>query len=105
MLNRSVSAEEAVALGLVTRVVADGELESEAITIARQLAAGPPTALAHIKRLLRSTWSATLAEQLAAETAAMLDCGGTPDAREGVEAFVARRAPRFIGTSKERGNG
>jgi 2-(1,2-epoxy-1,2-dihydrophenyl)acetyl-CoA isomerase len=97
LLNRSVGAEEAVEWGLATRVVAADELESQALAITRQLAAGPPVALAHMKRLLRSSWDATLDEQLAAETDAMLDCGRTADARSGIEAFAARRTPRFDG--------
>jgi 2-(1,2-epoxy-1,2-dihydrophenyl)acetyl-CoA isomerase len=94
MLNRSVSAEEAVEWGLATRVVDAGELEAQSIAVARQLADGPPTALAHMKRLLRESWGATLDEQLAAETEAMLDCGRTDDARRGVEAFLSRRTLR-----------
>ncbi len=93
MLNRSVTAEEAVEWGLATRVVDADQLESESLSAARALADGPPTALAHMKRLLRESWSATLPEQLDAETAAMLDCGQTADARRGVEAFMARRTP------------
>jgi enoyl-CoA hydratase/carnithine racemase len=46
---------------------------------------------------LRESATATLRDQLARESDAMLDCGRSDDAREGVEAFVARRAPRFQG--------
>ncbi|HWE33297.1 MAG TPA: enoyl-CoA hydratase-related protein [Solirubrobacteraceae bacterium] len=97
LLNRPVSAEEAVELGLATRVIAADRLAAEADAIARQLAAGPTRSFAHMKRLLRESWAATLDQQLDAETAAMIDCGATADAREGVDAFLARRPPNFTG--------
>jgi 2-(1,2-epoxy-1,2-dihydrophenyl)acetyl-CoA isomerase len=97
MLNRSVSAEEAVALGLATRIVDADQLEAEALSVARGLAAGPAVSLAQTKRLLRQSWSVSLGEQLDAETAAMMRCSQTADAREGVDAFSARRAPEFKG--------
>jgi 2-(1,2-epoxy-1,2-dihydrophenyl)acetyl-CoA isomerase len=97
MLNRCVSAEEAVELGLATRVVDGAELEAEARAIALRLAAGPTVAFGQMKRLLRKSWTASLHEQLEAETAAMLECGHTADAREGVDAFANRRAPEFSG--------
>jgi 2-(1,2-epoxy-1,2-dihydrophenyl)acetyl-CoA isomerase len=97
LLNRSVSAEEAVSWGLVTRVVKADQLDAEAMSIARELASGPTRSLAHMKRLLRESWTASLPEQLDAETAAMIDCGGTADARAGVDAFAGRRTPDFKG--------
>jgi 2-(1,2-epoxy-1,2-dihydrophenyl)acetyl-CoA isomerase len=97
LLGRSVNATEAVEWGLATRVVEDAVLETEALAIARTLADGPPRAIAHIRRLLRGSWDATLEEQMAAEAEAMADCGATADAREGVSAFVERRPPRFGG--------
>ena len=97
LLNRPVSAEEALALGLATRIVAPDRLAAEADSVARRLAAGPTHSFAQIKRLLRESWTASLHEQLDAETAAMIDCGGTADAREGVDAFLARRTPDFRG--------
>jgi 2-(1,2-epoxy-1,2-dihydrophenyl)acetyl-CoA isomerase len=92
-----VSAQEAVEWGIATTVVEADRLHSEALAIARRLAAGPAASLAHMKRLLRESWSASLPEQLDAETAAMIECGRTADAREGVEAFSGRRPPEFKG--------
>ncbi|HEV3054343.1 MAG TPA: enoyl-CoA hydratase-related protein [Solirubrobacteraceae bacterium] len=97
MLNRALGADEAVARGLATRVVALEELEAEGHRIARSLADGPTVALAHMRRLLRESWTASLQQQLDAETAAMIACGGRADAREGVDAFASRRAPEFSG--------
>jgi 2-(1,2-epoxy-1,2-dihydrophenyl)acetyl-CoA isomerase len=94
---RQLSAAEAPDWGLITRVVPSDELHAQAEAAARELAAGPTVALAHIRRLLRESWGATLEHQLAAETAAVLDCGTTRDGREGVAAFADRRTPRFEG--------
>jgi len=94
---RVLTAAEALDWGLVTRVVPCAELDAEAEALAARFAAGPTVALAHMRRLLRRSWGATLEEQLDAERAAMRACGGTADAREGVAAFVERRSPRFRG--------
>jgi 2-(1,2-epoxy-1,2-dihydrophenyl)acetyl-CoA isomerase len=54
-------------------------------------------AFGHLKRLLRTSWETSWPDQLAAERAAMVDCGGTADAREGVRSFIERRSPNFEG--------
>jgi 2-(1,2-epoxy-1,2-dihydrophenyl)acetyl-CoA isomerase len=99
LLNRTLTAEEAVSRGLATRIVDADRLEAEASEIARALAAGPTVSLSHMKRLLRRSWEVTLSEQLVAEADAMIDCGHTADAREGVDAFSSRRGvgPKFEG--------
>jgi 2-(1,2-epoxy-1,2-dihydrophenyl)acetyl-CoA isomerase len=95
---RVLNADEALAWGLVSRVVPREELESEALAVARELAAGPTVALAEIRRLLAGSGARSLHEGLAAEHEAMIRTGATSDAREGVTAFVERRAPRFAGS-------
>jgi 2-(1,2-epoxy-1,2-dihydrophenyl)acetyl-CoA isomerase len=95
---RVLNAGEALELGLVGRVVPRAELEAEALAAARALAAGPTVALIEIRRLLIGSGERTLAEGLAAEHEAMIRTGGTSDAREGIAAFVERRAPRFTGS-------
>jgi 2-(1,2-epoxy-1,2-dihydrophenyl)acetyl-CoA isomerase len=92
-----LSADEALDWGLVSRVVPVEVLEAAAEETARRFAAGPTVAYAHIRRLLRTSWSATFEEQLAAERAAIVDCGRAADAREGIAAFAARRTPHFEG--------
>jgi 2-(1,2-epoxy-1,2-dihydrophenyl)acetyl-CoA isomerase len=92
-----LSADEALDWGLVSRVVPVETLEAAAEETARRFAAGPTLAYAHIRRLLRTSWSTTFEEQLAAERAAIVDCGRAADAREGIAAFVARRTPHFEG--------
>jgi 2-(1,2-epoxy-1,2-dihydrophenyl)acetyl-CoA isomerase len=97
LLGREVSADEAVNWGLATRIVEADALEEEAEAVARALADGPPAAFTHMKRLLRASATSTLNEQLAAESDAMIDCGSTADAVEGVRAFIERRPPKFGG--------
>ena len=92
-----LSAEEALEWGLVSRVVPTEDLDAAAEETARRFAAGPTVAYGHMRRLLRGSSTATFAEGLAAERTAIVDCGGTADAREGVTAFAAKRSPHFEG--------
>jgi 2-(1,2-epoxy-1,2-dihydrophenyl)acetyl-CoA isomerase len=94
---RTLDAAEALEWGLVDKIVGVDALAGTAITEARRLAAGPTAAYACIKQLLRGAEHASWTEQLAAERAAIVACGGTRDAREGIQSFVQRRAPAFQG--------
>lgn len=95
MRKRIVTAEEALALGLVHEVVAPHELEAAAEALALELATGPQVAMRMLKRSVYSaadqTWAAAL-EDIAARTAIT---DHHPDTREGVAAFREKRAPRF----------
>jgi len=95
LTNRTLDAAEAMAWGLVTRVVPDEALAPEADRLVGDLAAGPPAALAAAKRLLRRGADSSLDEQLRREAAAMVAAGRSGDGREGVAAFVEKRKPRF----------
>jgi 2-(1,2-epoxy-1,2-dihydrophenyl)acetyl-CoA isomerase len=97
MGGRVLGAEEALDWGLVTRVVPAAELAGEALAQARALAAGPTYSLGRMKRLLSESWAHSYPEQLAAERTAIVDCARTEDAKEGLAAFIARRAPRYLG--------
>jgi 2-(1,2-epoxy-1,2-dihydrophenyl)acetyl-CoA isomerase len=92
-----LNADQALEWGLVDRVVPREALQQEAEAEVQRLAAGPTVAYAHIKRLLRTSLESSWPEQLAAERAAMVDCGRTGDAREGVVAFTEKRTPKFEG--------
>ncbi|NKQ57871.1 enoyl-CoA hydratase [Amycolatopsis sp. K13G38] len=97
LLARTVDAQEALRLGLVSEVVVDDELAVRAHAIAAKLAAGPTVAYAKIKEVLGVGARATLEDTLAAEEAAQAALGATADHREAVEAFVAKRKPEFRG--------
>lgn len=95
LTNRSMTAEEAEHAGLTSRVVEDAELAASAGQIARSLADGPVDGLAQTKRLLRSSGGDTLREHLSNEADSIARLAATPDGREGLQAFLQRRAPRF----------
>ncbi|MEJ5978878.1 enoyl-CoA hydratase-related protein [Novosphingobium sp. PS1R-30] len=96
-LNRKLDADEALRAGLITRVVPDEALATEALAVARSLAVGPTAGFGRIKRLLARSATASLAEQLDDEASSIIASGSTHDAREGVSAFLERRRPGFLG--------
>lgn len=93
--NRRLSAEEAAAIGLVTRIVEDAELLQIARGTAERLANGPTDAYGAVKRLLDTSLETTFGLQLDREKREIAALAATPDGREGVSAFLERRAPRF----------
>ena len=93
----AVPAAEAERLGLVNRVVPDGELEKTAREWATRLATGPTRALAMTKQLVNASLDADRATAFAAEAAAQEINMTTEDAQEGLRAFVERRSPEFWG--------
>jgi 2-(1,2-epoxy-1,2-dihydrophenyl)acetyl-CoA isomerase len=95
--NRVLGAAEALDWGLVDRVVPAADLDAVAEAEAARLAAGPTAAYGEMRRLLWRSLSVGLEDQLEAELEAIVRCGGTDDAREGVTAFVERRPPKFGG--------
>jgi 2-(1,2-epoxy-1,2-dihydrophenyl)acetyl-CoA isomerase len=95
--NRILTAAEALDWGLVDRVVPLAELEPEAESAVAGLAAGPTVAYGEMRRLLWRSLSADLDDQLTAERDAIVRCGATADAIEGITAFVERRPPKFLG--------
>ncbi len=97
MLNPTITADEALQMGLVTRVVPDEELHAQALALARQLAAGAPAALAHTKRLLWSGIGQGVEAAMPEENQTQAMLSGTADAREGLAAVIDRRPPRFSG--------
>jgi 2-(1,2-epoxy-1,2-dihydrophenyl)acetyl-CoA isomerase len=92
-----LGAAEALALGLVNRVVADGELEAETRRLATSLARGPRVTLGYIKQNMNLAEHAGLAEVMDAEALRHTRCAQTEDHREAAAAFVEKRAPVFKG--------
>lgn len=97
MLADSVRAPEALALGLVNRVVPATDLADEAMSLARRLAQGPTAAYARIKHLVGRSLGNDLPAQLDLEREAFLAGTRTADFREGAQAFLAKRPPLFEG--------
>ncbi|NLE86477.1 MAG: hypothetical protein GX607_08770 [Myxococcales bacterium] len=97
LLGTRLSAQQCIELGLANRVAPVAELEVTTRGLAEQLAAAAPLAVASIKRAVRSAGREALEAALAREKDGQIALLGSDDLREGVEAFFARRAPRFLG--------
>ena len=92
---RVFGAAEALAKGLVTRVVPDDQVEAEAMKSARNIAEGAPLVARWHKKFIRKlAFEAQLSKEEWAEGFACFD---TADFREGSAAFVAKRTPKFSG--------
>jgi 2-oxoglutaroyl-CoA hydrolase len=97
MRGRRVSAGEALALGLVTEVVAPDALDDAVDGLIDDLAQHSPLALAMAKRVLNQAYEGSLAQGLELEGLAYGLLQQTHDFREGVESFVEKRKPDFTG--------
>jgi 2-(1,2-epoxy-1,2-dihydrophenyl)acetyl-CoA isomerase len=97
MLADKISAEQAMQFGLVWQVVPDEELLQAAQAMATRLAAMPTRALGMIKEAMNQSLGNDLTGQLETEAGLQARAGQTADFREGVDAFLAKRAPVFKG--------
>ena len=98
LLNRRLTAQEAQAFGLVSRLAPDDAVEAEALTLATTLAAGPTRAYGAVRRMLRQSFETGLSDQLEAEKQSIVTASRSDDASEGIAAFVAKRRPQFRGS-------
>jgi 2-(1,2-epoxy-1,2-dihydrophenyl)acetyl-CoA isomerase len=97
MLTEVLSAQDALAAGLVDQVVADDALVDSAAKLVKNLAQGPTLAFGQIKRLFAQVGSTSLQAQLEDEALSLARIAASTDAREGVAAFTERRKPKFTG--------
>jgi 2-(1,2-epoxy-1,2-dihydrophenyl)acetyl-CoA isomerase len=95
---RRLGAGEALEWGLVSEVVPDERLSARAAEWAAELAAMPTRGIALSKRLFDHAEQATLEEQLEREAQLQAVATQTNDFREGVDAFLEKREPRFEGS-------
>jgi len=93
-----VDADEALQLGILHRIVAADTLEDEAAKMAARFARAPQRAIRLAKQMVNATPDRSLAEQLDAETAGIVECVGDDDFAEGVSAFMEKRAASFPST-------
>jgi 2-(1,2-epoxy-1,2-dihydrophenyl)acetyl-CoA isomerase len=97
LMPRTVRAEEALTLGLATRVVPAAELAEVVAELAATLAAGPTLAYGSIRRAVAYSAGHTLTESLAREGEYMSLTGGSEDHAAAVTAFIAKEPPTFTG--------
>jgi 2-(1,2-epoxy-1,2-dihydrophenyl)acetyl-CoA isomerase len=94
LTNRVLDAEQALDWGLVNQVVDDENLTQAAAALATQLAQGPVGAFGAVKRLLAES-EPGLEAQLGREGRSIAARGASPEGREGIAAFIEKRAPRY----------
>lgn len=95
LTNTRLSADDALALGLVTRVVDDEALDDEADTLAAGLAEASRGSTASVKKLLLSSFDNSLETQMDIEARMLSACADSADGREGIQAFLDKRQPKF----------
>lgn len=96
-LGDSIDAQKAYQLGLVNRVVAPEELETETKNLAQRLAEAPPIAIAAAKRAIYMSDQETLEAMLQYELESQMECFHSEDFKEGLRAFKEKRKPKFTG--------
>jgi 2-(1,2-epoxy-1,2-dihydrophenyl)acetyl-CoA isomerase len=97
LLGDKLSATDAEAWGLIWRCIEDDELMPTVMTVARQLAAGPTRGYVRTRQAIEHALQLPLSAALDLERDYQRELGASDDYREGVAAFMAKRAPRFRG--------
>jgi 2-(1,2-epoxy-1,2-dihydrophenyl)acetyl-CoA isomerase len=100
LLNRTLTAAEALTWGLVNGIHEDAEVFDATLVIAERIAAGPAEAFGRTKQLVGQALSG-LESQLALESEAVATQAQSAEGREGIAAFLAKRAPVFVPPSLE----
>lgn len=94
LLNRALTAPEALSWGLVNKVVPDAELMNEALQLAERIAEGATRAFGRTKRLVSSALGA-LESQMVLESETIAAQAGSGEGLEGIAAFLEKRKPSF----------
>ena len=97
MLSDKVSAADALAIGLVGKVVPDDRLEAETLAFAGRLATTAPIATRYIKQNLIAAEAMNMSAYLDLEARNMIRCFQTEDSKEAIKAFIDKRPPAFKG--------
>jgi 2-(1,2-epoxy-1,2-dihydrophenyl)acetyl-CoA isomerase len=100
--DRPIGAEQAMAWGLVTEIVADGESVNRAIGMVQEIAKRPLSSFLASKKLLTDSLHTPFEHQLEREREFLSWCADHPNGREGIRAFVEKRSPVY--NSREQGS-
>jgi 2-(1,2-epoxy-1,2-dihydrophenyl)acetyl-CoA isomerase len=92
-----VAAREALDMGMINRVAPDAELMAQALAMGEKLAQAPTAAIGRIKKLLEASATNDYETQLELERKLQIQSGLTKDFKEGVGAFLEKRAAKFVG--------
>jgi enoyl-CoA hydratase len=92
---RTLTGEEAFSVGLASRVVDDDKLDAEIDKIVDAITKTGPMAVAETKRLVREAQHMSLDAGLGAEASAFALCFARSESKEGIEAFLSKRSPKF----------
>ena len=90
-----ISADQALAWGLVTKVVDDGQAVGEALLMLQQLSQRSVHSFGWAKKLLTDSFATSFESQIEMERAGLCECAGHADGQEGLNAFVEKRKPVF----------
>lgn len=97
LTGRTMTADEGERWGFYNRLVPVGQLEAEAIALARSLAQGPTFAHMMTKTMLSQEWSMSVDQAIESEAQAQAVCMQTQDFHRAYHAFIARETPKFAG--------
>ena len=95
LTGRIIDAEEAFRIGLVDRLVSEGESVSSALALAREIGKKSPFAVAQSKKAVRLGFDLTLGDSLLLEQRLFSECFDNPDQKEGMRAFLEKRSPSY----------
>jgi len=98
MTGGTLTAERALQIGMINRVVKAENLMSETMRMAKSLSLAPTGSIGRIKKMLNASFSNDLAQQLDLEHRLQIESGKSNDFKEGVQAFFEKRQPQFTGT-------
>eukprot|EP00362_Geleiidae_sp_MMETSP1317_P002483 CAMPEP_0201282618 /NCGR_PEP_ID=MMETSP1317-20130820/6163_1 /ASSEMBLY_ACC=CAM_ASM_000770 /TAXON_ID=187299 /ORGANISM="Undescribed Undescribed, Strain Undescribed" /LENGTH=162 /DNA_ID=CAMNT_0047595891 /DNA_START=314 /DNA_END=802 /DNA_ORIENTATION=+ len=93
--DKPIFSEQALSLGLVTKIVKDEEVLVQAVNMANELMERSLNSFAWSKKLLTDSFDTPFEVQLEKERMGLSICAGHPDGQEGIKAFVERRKPKF----------
>ncbi|KPK28961.1 MAG: enoyl-CoA hydratase [Desulfobacterales bacterium SG8_35_2] len=97
MLGDKINAQEALEMGLIHNVFPEEIFRDESLKFAKYLATKPTKGLGLIKKALNQSLSNDLETQLELEAKLQSEAGATVDSKEGIQAFLEKRIPKFIG--------